>query len=456
MAAAAAAWLLALALGSALGGGRGTDQVPVLAWSTEGSLWRSRPAPNGGHIVSQQQLASYLDPALAKGPKTVILFLQDKLSVDDFTVYGGVYGNKQESAFPNLQAALESSPSSLVLPSVDWHATSSLLLSLQSSVGTSPLYVDPLTIPRSPAQRQRPSLLAVRLPYSSGSILIRPKEALTANDNILGKVLDVLKEDGVPFTAVLTAARPSRVVREVSAPPVGPGRQLLAAEDEREGPHPPLAFNVSGSPCILLWASRLVLGRGPSEADLTNRTFGPSASVSLHSSACANHSADLVLEYSNVEKLGTVKIVFKMSNQSYRVSAQPWFTLDQVEVTSDKDVIAFNVSDVYAPAAYSYRCSSVSNDPRAGSVLRSSTSSSQTWKLYLQDFQIQAFGVKGMRFSYASDCSGFFTPAIWMGLITSLLMVFILTYGLHMVTSLKTMDRFDDPKGPSISVPQTE
>ncbi|GCB84699.1 hypothetical protein scyTo_0025310, partial [Scyliorhinus torazame] len=69
---------------------------------------------------------------------------------------------------------------------------------------------------------------------------------------------------------------------------------------------------------------------------------------------------------------------------------------------------------------------------------------------------IQGFGVKGMKFSYANDCASFFTPAIWMGLLTTLLMVFILTYGLHMITSLKTMDRFDDPKGPSISVPQTE
>lgn len=39
---------------------------------------------------------------------------------------------------------------------------------------------------------------------------------------------------------------------------------------------------------------------------------------------------------------------------------------------------------------------------------------------------------------------------------TSLLMVLVLTYGLHMIMQLHTMDRFDDPKGPAISVPQTE
>lgn len=71
--------------------------------------------------------------------------------------------------------------------------------------------------------------------------------------------------------------------------------------------------------------------------------------------------------------------------------------------------------------------------------------------------QIQGFGLaNGTDFSYASDCAGFFTPGIWMGLLTALLMLLILVYGLHMIMQLNTMDRFDDPKGPSISVPQSE
>ncbi|XP_069785324.1 ATPase H+ transporting accessory protein 1a [Narcine bancroftii] len=456
MVTAAGAWLLGLIVCLAMGGGRGTDQVPVLAWSTEGSLWESQPPPSEGRILSGPQLASYLDPGLVKGPKTVVLFLQDKLSVDDFTVYGGVYSNMQENAFRNLQAALESSPSSLVLPSVDWHATGSLLASLQASVGSTPLYVDPLTIRDLRLNATVPSLLAVRLPYTSSSILMPPKEALSANDDVLGKVLAVLRGDGVPFTAILTASRPSRVVREMAGPLARAGRQLLAAKDEGRMVHPPLAFNVSGSPCILLWAARVLVGRGKVHAELTNRTFGEGATVSAERSTCDSHSANLVLDYGSVEGLGLVKITFKMSNQSYKVSGKPWFTLDQVDISVDTDQVTFNVSEVYAPVAYSYRCNSVSSLPRSGTVLQPSSPSSQDWLLHFQDFQIQGFSVQGMNFSYASDCAGFFTPAIWMGLITSLLMVLILTYGLHMVTGLKTMDRFDDPKGPSISVPQTE
>lgn len=71
--------------------------------------------------------------------------------------------------------------------------------------------------------------------------------------------------------------------------------------------------------------------------------------------------------------------------------------------------------------------------------------------------QIQGFGLaNGTDFSYASDCASFFTPGIWMALLTLLILLLIFIYGLHMIMQLNTMDRFDDPKGPSISVPQTE
>lgn len=62
----------------------------------------------------------------------------------------------------------------------------------------------------------------------------------------------------------------------------------------------------------------------------------------------------------------------------------------------------------------------------------------------------------GLRFSYASDCAGFFAPGTWMGLLTALLLGAIFACGLHMLLGLKTMDRFDDPKGATIAVPQGE
>uniref|UniRef100_A0A8C7WTC0 ATPase H+ transporting accessory protein 1a n=1 Tax=Oryzias sinensis TaxID=183150 RepID=A0A8C7WTC0_9TELE len=148
---------------------------------------------------------------------------------------------------------------------------------------------------------------------------------------------------------------------------------------------------------------------------------------------------------------------FAMSQRHYKVSSRRWFTLDFVELEYDGTKATFNGSrEIYAPAEYSFRCQSVTSDRWPLLVPRSAKDPANQWKVSFEDFQIQGFNLSGSEFSYASDCAGFFSAGIWMGLMTSLLMVLVLTYGLHMIMQLNTMDRFDDPKGPAISVPQTE
>uniref|UniRef100_A0A8C7YGY4 ATPase H+ transporting accessory protein 1b n=1 Tax=Oryzias sinensis TaxID=183150 RepID=A0A8C7YGY4_9TELE len=142
----------------------------------------------------------------------------------------------------------------------------------------------------------------------------------------------------------------------------------------------------------------------------------------------------------------------------YPVSARNWFSLDTVELEVGGVSASYVGSrGIYAPAEYSFRCQSVNNFQDALLVRNSTNSSLSVWSLNFIDFQIQGFGLNnGTNFSYASDCASFFTPAIWMGLLTSLLMLLIFLYGLHMIMQLNTMDRFDDPKGPFIAVPQSE
>uniref|UniRef100_A0A287DDD7 ATPase H+ transporting accessory protein 1 n=1 Tax=Ictidomys tridecemlineatus TaxID=43179 RepID=A0A287DDD7_ICTTR len=117
------------------------QQVPLVLWSSDRDLWAPVVDTHEGHITSDMQLSTYLDPALELGPRNVLLFLQDKLSIEDFTAYGGVFGNKQDSAFSNLENALDLAPSSLVLPAVDWYAVSTLTTYLQEKLGASPLHV---------------------------------------------------------------------------------------------------------------------------------------------------------------------------------------------------------------------------------------------------------------------------------------------------------------------------
>lgn len=202
---------------------------------------------------------------------------------------------------------------------------------------------------------------------------------------------------------------------------------------------------------------------------------------------------------------------FAMSQKFYPVSGRNWFTLDTVQLQSNGSTANFlGRRGIYAPAEYSFHCQTVNSFRDALLVPNSTAGNTTEWRLNFIDFQvqvlhlhpvtqypcsnasspfimenvfffflvircllslyvhrvfsafdftlqIQGFGLSnGTNFSYASDCAGFFTPGIWMGLLTSLLMLYIFVYGLHMIMQLNTMDRFDDPKGPSISVPQSE
>ncbi|XP_029911966.1 ATPase H+ transporting accessory protein 1a [Myripristis murdjan] len=458
--------------------GRCDEQVPLMLWTSEGISLPGQLPPTAGHIVGRDQLGSYLEKALSVGPRNVLLFLQDKMSIEDFTMYGGAFGNKQDSVFPNLEGALMSSPSPLVLPAVSWPASNAVIGQLQDQLETSPLYMDPETLSQLRLNASSPALLVFRLPYGNGADLMSAKEILSGNDEVIGQVLSIMKTQSVPYIAIYTALRPSREAASLTLETgMGGGRSLLQSrrghkerERERErqrkikekgGDYAPVEFKKGENTCILMWARNLSVsiqrnGRWESH-DLTPATFGEGVTPRLHDSSCDQTESRLVLNYEGVLGHRDFKLIFAMSQSHYRVSARRWFTLDAVELVYDGTKAIFNGSrNIYAPAEYSYRCESVSSFQWPVLVPRSSKDPATQWRVSFEDFQIQGFNVTGSEFSYASDCAGFFTPGIWMGLITNLLMVLVLTYGLHMIMQLRTMDRFDDPKGPAISVPQTE
>ncbi|XP_069501571.1 V-type proton ATPase subunit S1 [Ambystoma mexicanum] len=428
-----------------------SQHVPFLLWSNEGSLWNSVSEPHEGHVTTDSLLRVFLDTALKNGPRNVLLFLQEKLSIEDFTAYGGVYGNKQDNAFPNLENALETSPSTLVLPSVDWYAVSTLPTYLKEKLGASPLHVDPSTLQELKLNKSIPSLLVVNLPYGASSVLMTTKEVMRGNDEVLGQVLNTMKSEDISYIALLTTMRPSRVARDVSFEVDRVGRQLLHTSVT----YAPLVFNGSAGPCIMLWAKNISVYFGDKWQELTNETFSSSSPIGKET-FCDSENISLVLHYGNASG-SPVTLKFFLRNREYVASGQKWFSLHEVQMMNSTDTLSFNVSHISAPTIYSYHCGFVSSSPHfGGQLLGNRNKSTEKWEIVLEDFQIQAFNVTGMSFNYASDCAAFFSPAIWMGLVTTFLLVFILTYGMHMVMSLKTMDRFDDPKGPSISVPLTE
>lgn len=150
----------------------------------------------------------------------------------------------------------------------------------------------------------------------------------------------------------------------------------------------------------------------------------------------------------------------------------------KVELKADQWTIAFDVNDVSsswfvqnivvngatgtllkwitAPVGFSYKCSPQINITVAKNDVIS---------VGLRGLQLQPkFGAVGdqplKRFGDVNDCVGFTSIGIWSGLIVSFLLLAILTLGLSWILDIRTMDRFDDPKGAfhsiSIYLPQNE
>ncbi|XP_026872304.2 V-type proton ATPase subunit S1b isoform X1 [Electrophorus electricus] len=424
--------------------------VPLIIWTSEGDSLPTLTEPAAGEIVSGMKLVSSLQSALTTLPNTVLLFLQDKLSLEDFTVYGGVFGNKQDSVFLHLESALQAS-TPLVLPALALSTTDSVEELFQEVLGIPALHIVPSALNQLQLNTSQPSFLVISLPYTHG---VQSKELLRKNDEIIGDVLTVFTAHGVPYTAVYTGLMPSYVTHDTvtSLTQRFVGRSLLQA---RRDPtvKPPVTFNSTlGQPCILLWADHLNIShvKGP-WFDLGPFTF--INSVSLDGSFCNETFSRLVLNYQNVLSFKSFQLTFLMRKIFFPVSARNWTVIEKVELNYDGQRAVFNSSrGIYSPAEFSFHCQSVSSSESPLLVPSNAKDNASQWNILFTDFQIQGFNVTG-NFSYASDCASFFTPGIWMGLLTSLLMVLILTYGLHMIMQLRTMDRFDDPKGPGISVP---
>ncbi|XP_063329861.1 ATPase H+ transporting accessory protein 1 like a [Pelmatolapia mariae] len=213
-------------------------------------------------------------------------------------------------------------------------------------------------------------------------------------------------------------------------------------------PLPPLKVLSDGQPCLLFQARKLSLRYDKQKhLDLTERAFSPQKPVDTSQSVCRKDKATLVMRFGDVEDLKGLSIRLQLSNTFYESSGQWWFSVDSVSLLYNiSEEAVFNASEVYAPASSSYRCIHVSSLERYSALLLPGTDQARRWSITFTDFQIQAFSVTSGKFSPASDCTTFLTPAILMGLVTSLILLLVLAYALHMLIHLKHIEHDEEHK----------
>ncbi|XP_054844809.1 V-type proton ATPase subunit S1-like isoform X2 [Eublepharis macularius] len=430
--------------------------TPMLLWSSDRSLQGLASNLHEGGIISQQKLHKLLQHTIPADSRNLVVFLQDTLSVDDFTRYADSAGN--ETPFLNVQRLLKNSSSSLVLSAVDCQAVANLTEYLQKTLNLPLVNVDGTETSHLMVNASKPDLFVIKLQPTARKDEPSTLKALMENDKIIGRFSEALQQQGVPSLMIYTARQPSRVPVQFH----GAGhsrRQLMSAEAQDNSLYAPVYALNGTQPCILFYATNfsLIVTKNKELIPLSNLTFG-SPKVNTSSSWCLSSNAILSLQYTEpVSWIKSLEIRFVMTNRFYGGSARNWLTLDYVEIVQDNETAAtFNVSMISSPVEYSFRCQLVGTSSQYGAMLIPGNDAAKSWEIVISDFQIQAFSVQNTTFSYASDCTSFFTPAIWMALVTSLVLLLILTYGIHMIVNLTTNNRFDDPKGSRLSVPETE
>lgn len=108
--------------------------------------------------------------------------------------------------------------------------------------------------------------------------------------------------------------------------------------------------------------------------------------------------------------------------------------------------------DIMAPLGLSFGCY------RPGSFGAMGNSSSDTYsaKLTLPDMKLQVYQVEKGKFGPQWECGNMIPIGLWVCMLVTLLFAIVCAYGFTMLANINTMDRFDDPKGKAIYVPQTE
>ncbi|CAK9807771.1 V-type proton ATPase subunit S1 [Anthophora quadrimaculata] len=128
----------------------------------------------------------------------------------------------------------------------------------------------------------------------------------------------------------------------------------------------------------------------------------------------------------------------KTANYSYYTSKN----------TSDNEQSLTTNVDIVFPFNFSYHCSQNVIFKKGSTVLN------------ITDLQVQLDAKQIVNntktFNDAYDCVGFTTIPIWTGIFVTAILALIMIWGLAMIIDIRTMDRFDDPKGKTITISAQE
>lgn len=175
-----------------------------------------------------------------------------------------------------------------------------------------------------------------------------------------------------------------------------------------------------------------------------------------------NDTATLVIKWTKVEaetkqqdwgnvKEMTLKLVFFADNR-FRYWSLTSESLLHVDFEKrGKNDFKLSISDTtWASQGFSYSCSMM----QLKSPPVSNVTNYYATNITMQRFQVQPFQRfrNNSIFNDSFDCATWTSMATWMGLIVVIVLTIILASGIYMIADIKTNDKFENPKGKTLTI----
>ncbi|XP_011135501.1 uncharacterized protein LOC105180874 [Harpegnathos saltator] len=194
-------------------------------------------------------------------------------------------------------------------------------------------------------------------------------------------------------------------------------------------------FRIKTDRVLLYSSAALSFKVGNSENAISLPSSG--ATASTHTDT--NGTLTLTIKFSDIEEIGRLTLEFFFS-----VKSMGYYMLKKVhyETSSTSDFLETKL-DIYFPYNFSYHCS------------QNVVFINDMVYLNITNIQVQ-IDSKDATFNDAYDCVGFTSIPIWTGIFVTAILASIMTWALIMIMDIRTMDRFDDPKGKTITISAAE
>lgn len=404
------------------------NHVPVISWGKSDLFYPSVLA--GQETTNDDFSKNYLESLLNAENKDTVVFMQDRLGLHDITLNGNVFDvNSDGGLFKNLKSIVDKNVL-FTLPSVE--EPEKALYNFKNSFKGNifnlkhPYNVDNLH------EEGTPSLIMVYLPKMQF-------HNIKKIDDIIGLVTQNMIDSKRLFTALYTGKESSKI----PSLSMHSGRNLLAVSNS--GNESEIAVI---SECILFYTTSIQFGYwNKNKYDYVEIPKSYTVTSNCNDTKHGSISLDFTDVVDDNLKSFSLKLDFDLAPDGY------WYMKTYANwtygVESGKD--RYMSREVWAPDAYSYHCTTMDFP----AILEIGIPTSV---IKIKDLQVEigTIDTAHPEFSYANDCDGYFSIGSVLGLFVALILTLIFAFGITMLSNINTMDRFDDPKGKSIVIPNTE